>query len=665
PQAAEEEELRGESHHRARSAWRHDDLGRPGRDEVLPIRRERAHLEVGDRPPLRGQLRDGFTQLLRHPPFDRESADAQHHGRQPVVSLRLRELREDPDEGPTPASEQSRPEAGLGRLDELAFEIEQQDAAGLDLHTPGRKQHPRGDPDQDRDEQQAAEPAHAQTSPAPRLSSRAMAKEVYIASVGLTKVDLTGRIFASVFDLFSEAYSRALEDSPVRSFDALQVGIMDSEEFENRANVAAKVADRLGLTGIPAVRSETASSTGAAALHEAYYKIASGDCESVLVLAGERMKMVTTEAATAIMSKTVDPEERRFGFTMPALIALITQAWFRKQRVRGKAVADVLARLMVRAHALGSQNPLAAFFGRPEPLEAYFDPVKNLPVATPLRRKDCSPICDGAAAVILTSRPQAVRVAGLGSATETSSILDRAELTCLDATRQAARIAYWRAGIANPRALEGLVVEVHDAFNSLLPIGLVDLRLADPGRVIEELVGDLRRDPLSPLEHPVTGLRGRLPTNLSGGLKARGHPVGGTGLFQIAENYLQITDRFPNRRAQVHAQRSGSVNPSAGRATTTTSPSSSPARVEDAVRRSRRRACTSKRANAGPTAVRPRGCTERRRPSRPRPRSTSPRVGGLPSTSRCSQSTGAASSRAWITRRARAKRSSRCSPGRR
>ena len=114
-----------------------------------------------------------------------------------------------------------------------------------------------------------------------------MAKEVYIASVGLTKVDLTGRIFASVFDLFSEAYSRALEDSPVRSFDALQVGIMDSEEFENRANVAAKVADRLGLTGIPAVRSETASSTGAAALHEAYYKIACGECESVLVLAGE------------------------------------------------------------------------------------------------------------------------------------------------------------------------------------------------------------------------------------------------------------------------------------------------------------------------------------------------------------------------------------------
>src|SRR5262245_64986267 len=194
-----------------------------------------------------------------------------------------------------------------------------------------------------------------------------MPKELYNPTVGLTKDDLTGTIFASVFDLFSEAYSRALEDSSVRSFDALQVGCSTIDEFENRANVAAKVADRLGLTGIPAVRSETASSTGAAALHEAYYKIASGECENVLVLAGERMKMVTTEVATAIMSKTVDPEERRFGFTMPALIALITQAWLRERGIEGPDVAAVLARLMLRAHALGARNPLAAFYGRPEP----------------------------------------------------------------------------------------------------------------------------------------------------------------------------------------------------------------------------------------------------------------------------------------------------------
>ncbi len=378
-----------------------------------------------------------------------------------------------------------------------------------------------------------------------------MAKEVYIAAVGLTKVDLTGNIFASVFDLFAQAHENALEDSRVRSFDALQIGIMDSEEFENRANIAAKIADRLGLTGIPAIRSETASSTGAAAFHEAWYKVASGEFESVLVLAGERMKTVTTEVATAIMSKTVDPEERRFGFTMPGLIALVTQAWFRQQGTSGEEVRNVLARLMVRAHAFGTENPLAAFFGKPESLEDYFDAEKNLPVATPLMRKDCSPICDGAAAVILTSRPEAVRVAGLGSATETSSILDRNLLSCLEATTQASRVAYWRAGISRPRELEGLVVEAHDAFNSLLPVNLADLGLLDAGEAVEALVGSTREPPEDPHANPITGPGGRLPTNLSGGLKARGHPVGGTGLFQIAESYLQLTERFPNPRAQV------------------------------------------------------------------------------------------------------------------
>ncbi|MBW2235650.1 MAG: hypothetical protein JRG85_09630 [Deltaproteobacteria bacterium] len=384
-----------------------------------------------------------------------------------------------------------------------------------------------------------------------------MPKEVYVAGVGLTKVDLTGRIFATVFDLFAEACQRALEDCPVRSFDALQIGIMGTEEFENRANLAAKVADRLGLVGIPAVRSETASSSGAAAFHEAYYKVASGECESVLVLAGERMKTVTTEMATTIMSKTVDPVERRFGFTMPALIALVTQAWLRERKIRGERVSDLLSRLMVRAHALGAENPLAAFYGRPEPLASWFDEERNLPVATPLTRKDCSPICDGAAAVILTSRPQPVRVAGIGSATETSSILDRRELGCLEATRQAARVAYWRAGIADPRDVPGLVVEAHDAFNSLLPISVMDLGLAAPDAVVEMLVGDTREEPAHPLEHPVSGVAGSVPINLSGGLKARGHPVGGTGLFQIAETYLQITERFPNPRAQVRGASMG------------------------------------------------------------------------------------------------------------
>ena len=378
-------------------------------------------------------------------------------------------------------------------------------------------------------------------------------REVYIAGVGLTKVDLTGKAFGSVFDLFLDAYRRAVQNSSIRSFDALQVGIMDSEEFENRANIAAKIADRLGLVGIPAVRSETASSTGAAAFHEACQKVRAGAADNVLVIAGERMKNVTTEVATQIMSKTVDPVERRFGFTMPALIALVTQAFFARRGLEGPAVADVLARLMNRAHALGADNPLAAFSGRPESLERYYDTERNLPVATPLRRKDCSPMCDGAAAVVLSSRPQDVRVAGLGSATDTSSLLDRAELHHLPATQRAAAFACREAGIADLASVEGLVAELHDAFNSLLPIDLYDLGLFGEDESIDALIGPGRgtAEPLDPYENPLCGPRGRVAVNLSGGLKARGHPVGGTGLFQIAELYLQLTGCFPNPRAQV------------------------------------------------------------------------------------------------------------------
>ena len=384
-------------------------------------------------------------------------------------------------------------------------------------------------------------------------------REVYLAAVGLTKVDLTGNAFGNVFDLFQTAYRRALAESDVKSFDAIQVGIMDSEEFEGRANIASKVADRLGLLGVPAVRSETASSTGAAAFHEAAYKIRAGAADHVLVIAGERMKTVTTQVATEIMSKTVDPVEKRFGCTMPALIALLSQGFFARHGVSGPRVADVLSRLMYRAHALGADNPLAAFAGKPETLAAYFDDAKNLPVATPLRRKDCSPICDGAAAVILTSRPQAVRVAGLGAATDTSSLLDREDLASLPATRRAAAFATRAAGIRSLAEVEGLILEVHDAFNSLLPLNLVDLGLFGAEAALDALIGGARGAEAAedPYASRVTGPRGRVPVNLSGGLKSRGHPVGGTGLFQLAELYLQLTGRFPNTRAQAPDARVG------------------------------------------------------------------------------------------------------------
>ena len=168
-------------------------------------------------------------------------------------------------------------------------------------------------------------------------------------------------------------------------------------------------------------------------------------------------------------------------------------------------------------------------------------------------------MCDGAAAIVLTAEPHDVRVTGLGSATDTSSLLDRESLWHLPATARAAQFAYWDAGIADIRAVRGLVAELHDAFNSLLPIDLFDLGLFDEEQAIDALIGSGRGDAeaLDPYTNLACGPRGRVPVNLSGGLKARGHPVGGTGLFQIAELYLQLTGCFPNPRAQVLGARAG------------------------------------------------------------------------------------------------------------
>jgi len=159
----------------------------------------------------------------------------------------------------------------------------------------------------------------------------------------------------------------------------------------------------------------------------------------------------------------------------------------------------------------------------------------------------------------VTARPQPVRVAGLGSATDSTSLVDRADLASLPATRRAAAVAAWAAGIADLRRVEGLLVEAHDAFNSLLPLHLCDLGLCEPGEALEALVGSAHGSARAadPYTDRWSGPSGRTPVNLSGGLKSRGHPLGGTGLFQLAELYLQLVGRFPNPRAQARDARLG------------------------------------------------------------------------------------------------------------
>ena len=173
-------------------------------------------------------------------------------------------------------------------------------------------------------------------------------------------------------------------------------------------------------------------------------------------------------------------------------------------------------------------------------------------------RKDCSPICDGAAAlVILTSKPQAVRIAGLGSATQTSSVLDRdaphaprgdahrvPKIAPTGARGSAIRGTSFRLWSSRPTTHSTACCRSGSS-----DLGFVDADDADRGARRRSPAGSDPPDPLLITRSPARA--DRVPTNLSGGLKARGHPVGGTGLFQIAETYLQLTGEFPNPRAQV------------------------------------------------------------------------------------------------------------------
>ncbi|HWO41488.1 MAG TPA: beta-ketoacyl synthase N-terminal-like domain-containing protein, partial [Candidatus Eisenbacteria bacterium] len=336
---------------------------------------------------------------------------------------------------------------------------------------------------------------------------------VYIAGCGMTEF---GRRREGLVELMREAAARALRDSPVAEIDAIYVAAMNPEEFTGDGNLASGVLDALGLTGLPALRVETASSSGAAAFHAAFEAIASGHYRHVLVIGGKKMTHLSTSATTKILAEVIDAEERRCGATMPALAAMMTEKYRRKYRLTAARLEKLLCAVAMKNHLNGARNPYAQF-RQPISREQY---LASKFVATPLRLYDCAPITDGAAALILTAEATDLWVSGIGQGTAPLSMRERAEFTSFPATQIAARRAYAMAG-ARPESID--FAEVHDAFTAFEIIGTEDLGFFSPGEG-----GDA-------IEHGRTAVDGTLPINASGGLKARGHPVGASGIAQIVE----------------------------------------------------------------------------------------------------------------------------------
>src|SRR5687767_7537449 len=183
-------------------------------------------------------------------------------------------------------------------------------------------------------------------------------QSVYIGGVAMTKF---GKDPRSLAEIFHQAAQEALMVSNVEEVEALYIGVMNPEEFTGDSNIGSQIAEALALTGIPAVRIETASSAGAAALQAGFQAIASGYYRRVLVLAGEKMTHLSTSATTRILAEVIDKQERQCGATMPALAAMITEKYRQKFRLSPSRLSNMLCAVALKNHRNGARNPYAHF----------------------------------------------------------------------------------------------------------------------------------------------------------------------------------------------------------------------------------------------------------------------------------------------------------------
>ena len=355
-------------------------------------------------------------------------------------------------------------------------------------------------------------------------------KRIAVVGFGQTKF---GELWdKSLRDLAAEAGALAIKDSTLDAgrIEALYVGSMAPGRFAGQEHLAAMVADQLGLNPIPATRTEAACASGATAFREAVNAVASGKHDIVMALGAEKMTDLKIGEATIALMGAGDQEwEAGIGLTFPGLYALMARAHMAKYGTTSQQLSTV----SVINHRHGAKNKKAQY-----PFEITLEQALKSPmVADPLRLLDCSPITDGAAAVIVASEEVAKKlnpawVLSVQQASDTVALHDRASFTEILAAQVAAKKAYEEAGIT---AKNVDVAEVHDCFsiNEILAVEALGFCPAGRGGKF--------------VEAGSVAVGGEKPTNTTGGLKSIGHPVGATGIRQIGDIYLQLTGKSCNQ----------------------------------------------------------------------------------------------------------------------
>jgi len=364
-----------------------------------------------------------------------------------------------------------------------------------------------------------------------------LSRDVAIIGIGQTK-------FGEDWDLSFRALGiqagiKAIVDSGIESknLDSVYIGNMSAGLFMDQEHIASMIIEEVGLTNrhIPATRVEAADASGSLALRQAIFDIASGHSNIVMVGGAEKVTDVTSDIASDFIMAGADRAwEGLFGASLPSLFAIMA----RKHMHDYGTTREQLGQVAVKNHYNGARNPIAQF-QREVTLETVLG--SNM-IADPLGVFDCFPVSDGAAALVVCDLDTAkeycddpVKITGTGQGSDTLAISNRVDITTIRSTVEASKNAYSMAGIG-PGDID--VAEVHDSYTIAEILAIEDLGFfekGDGGRATIE--GE-------------TSLDGRIPVNTSGGLKARGHPFGATGIAQINELVLQLRNKADGRQVK-------------------------------------------------------------------------------------------------------------------
>ncbi|MCL5783574.1 MAG: thiolase domain-containing protein [Candidatus Thermoplasmatota archaeon] len=360
--------------------------------------------------------------------------------------------------------------------------------------------------------------------------------DAYIIGAGETKF---GELWEkSLRELAVEAGLRAVENAGIYSRDVEVLygsnslaGIINGQE-----NIGALLSDFSGIAEnhIPAIRIEASTASGGAAVRQAYLAVKSGEYDLVMVGGVEKMTDVYGSETLDLTSSVLDREWEAFFGGTPAALAAITA---RKYMADFKVDKEALAMISVNDHLNASKNPNAHYRNKITVEQA----MNSTPVAEPLNLMDCSPITDGAAAILVASenyikknRLEGVRILSSADAQDYLAVHSRKSIYGLDSAKIASQKALSKAGM---KIGDVSFVELHDSYSIYGLLELEDLGFAEKGKAKDLVYNEIKLD-------------GRIPVNPSGGLKAKGNPFGATGVGQFVEAYMQLNGKAGERQVK-------------------------------------------------------------------------------------------------------------------